>query len=193
MKLFLDIDTQIDFLFPAGALYSPGAERVIAPVAKLNRHAAANGIPLISTMCAHSENSAEFADWPPHCVVGTVGQRKPAATLVEKRVVVPSRPGADIDLSGAQQIIVEKDELDVFTNPNFSPLLDRIGADEFYVYGVLIEYCVRRAIAGLLKRGADVSLVSEATAAADDAHARAILDTFVSSGLKLLTLEQAVY
>ena len=28
MKLYFDIDTQIDFLFPAGALYVPGAERL---------------------------------------------------------------------------------------------------------------------------------------------------------------------
>src|SRR5689334_10348127 len=39
MRAFFDIDTQIDFLFPAGALYSPGAERIIEPVARLNRFA----------------------------------------------------------------------------------------------------------------------------------------------------------
>src|SRR6185437_14578387 len=36
-KAFFDIDTQIDILFPAGALYAPGAERVVEPVARLNR------------------------------------------------------------------------------------------------------------------------------------------------------------
>ena len=29
MKAFFDIDTQIDFLFPAGSLYVPGAERLL--------------------------------------------------------------------------------------------------------------------------------------------------------------------
>ena len=37
--LFVDVDTQNDFVLPAGALYAPGAEHVIPAVAKLNRYA----------------------------------------------------------------------------------------------------------------------------------------------------------
>jgi nicotinamidase-related amidase len=58
--VFFDIDTQIDFLFPAGALYAPGAEKIIGTVATLNRYAAKHGIPVVSTMDAHSENDPEF-------------------------------------------------------------------------------------------------------------------------------------
>ena len=32
-QLFFDVDTQIDFLFPAGSLYVPGAEKLIPTVA----------------------------------------------------------------------------------------------------------------------------------------------------------------
>ena len=46
--VFFDIDTQIDFLFPAGALYAPGAEKIIGTVAKLNHHAAKHRIPVVS-------------------------------------------------------------------------------------------------------------------------------------------------
>ena len=28
--VFMDVDTQLDFLYPAGALYVPGAERLIS-------------------------------------------------------------------------------------------------------------------------------------------------------------------
>jgi len=45
-NVFFDIDTQLDFVTPAGALYAPGAERIIAAVAQLNRHAGASGIVL---------------------------------------------------------------------------------------------------------------------------------------------------
>ena len=31
--VFFDIDTQIDFMYPAGALYVPGAERIVPVVA----------------------------------------------------------------------------------------------------------------------------------------------------------------
>src|SRR5579863_10023282 len=81
MKAFFDIDTQIDFVSPTGALYGPGAERVVPAVAALNRYAGAHGIPLISTMCAHPVDAREFQVWPPHCIVGTAGQQKAPATL----------------------------------------------------------------------------------------------------------------
>ena len=110
MKAFFDIDTQIDFVFPAGALYGAGAERVIPEVAALNRYAGEHGIPLISTMCAHPEDAGEFQVWPPHCVIGTIGQRKPAATLLG---------------DPEKQILIEKDDLDMFSNPKILPLLDK--------------------------------------------------------------------
>ena len=38
--VFFDVDTQLDFLYPAGALYVPGAERIVPAIARLNRFAA---------------------------------------------------------------------------------------------------------------------------------------------------------
>jgi nicotinamidase/pyrazinamidase len=146
MLAYFDIDTQLDFMVPAGALYVPGAEKLIPKVAELNRYAAANGIPVISTMCAHTEDAAEFKQWPPHCVVGTFGQRKPQSTILE--------PG--------KQIIVEKNELDVFSNPDFLPMLDRMNITECAVYGVLMDYCVGLAAKGLRESGRTVTLRTEA-------------------------------
>jgi nicotinamidase/pyrazinamidase len=148
-------------MVPAGALYVPGAEHILPKVAELNRYAAAHGIVVISTVCAHTEDAAEFRQWPPHCVSGTFGQLKPAITLLEKRVTIPITP-CDIDVSGVQQIIVEKNELDVFSNPNFAPLLDKLGVTECEVYGVLMDYCVGLASMGLLKTGRAVKLRREA-------------------------------
>ena len=76
--VFFDIDTQIDFLYPAGALYVPGAERLVPLIARLNRIAPA----LVSTLDAHSENDPEFQSYPPHCVAGALasGSREEAET-----------------------------------------------------------------------------------------------------------------
>jgi nicotinamidase/pyrazinamidase len=189
-KAFFDIDTQIDFIFPAGALYAPGAEKVIDPVTRLNRFAAENGIPLISSMCAHPEDAEEFKVWPPHCVVGTFGQQKPAATLLEKRVVIPNAT-AELNVAGAQQIIVEKNDLDLFSNPNIGALLERIGADEFYVYGVFTEYCVNCAASGLARRRGKVFLVSDAIAAVDDTKGRETTARLLGAGAELVSLEEA--
>ena len=191
MKAFFDIDTQIDFVFPAGAFYGPGAERVIPATARLNRHAAARGIPLISTVCAHPEDAPEFRTWPPHCVVGTVGQGKPQSTLLPKRVTIPSRP-ADVNIEDAQQIILEKDDLDLFTNPNLAGLLDRLGTDECIVYGVFTDYCVKCAITGLLASGRGVSLVTEATAHLSPAEGERVVKNFMESGGKRIALADAL-
>lgn len=181
MKAFFDIDTQIDFLFPAGALYGPGSERLVAPVAALNHYAGNHGIPLISTTCAHPEDAEEFEVWPPHCIVGTVGQLKPAATLLEKRVTIPNVP-AELNVAGAQQIILEKNALDMFSNPNVHALLDKLDIDECFVYGVFTEYCVKGALMGLLQTGRRVSLVTKATAHLDKAAGDTVVAEFLAAG-----------
>ena len=51
---FFDIDSQLDFLYPSGALYVPKAERIVPAIAALNRYAAANGIQVVSTTDAQT-------------------------------------------------------------------------------------------------------------------------------------------
>ena len=184
--VFVDVDTQFDFILPAGALYAPGAETILARVAALNQFAAARSIPLISTMDAQSEDDPEFLEWHPHCVVGTISQGKPASTLLEKRVVIPSRR-AQFDFRGAQQIILEKQNVDMFTNENVEAILDELATERFVVYGLVTEVCVRCAAAGLLRRGKRVELVEDAVRAIDEQAAHVFLESFVSSGGVLTT------
>ena len=158
---FFDIDTQIDFLFPAGALYVPGAERLIPALSRLNHYAAAHGIPLVSSTCSHAEDDPEFREWPPHCVAGTVGQLKPSETLLEKSAVIGVAAG-EYPIAGAGQILFEKNQLNITSSPNFQPLLKRLAADSYVVYGVVTEYCVRLAALALLETGKPVSLVTDA-------------------------------
>src|SRR5215475_4985300 len=159
--VFFDIDSQLDFVYPSGALYVPGAEHVIPAIARLNRYAAAHGIPVVSTVDAHTENDPEFQVWPHHCVAGTLGQRKAEATLLERRVVIPNRP-IDLAIDGAQQIIIEKQDIDAFTVPNLERVIERIDADRYVVYGVVTEVCVLHAARGLLKTGKPVTVVTDA-------------------------------
>jgi nicotinamidase/pyrazinamidase len=185
MKTVLfDVDTQIDFLFPAGALYVPGSERIFPLVAKLNHWAAGQGIPVISTVDAHAENDPEFGNWPPHCVVGTLGQRKPEATLLERRVSVPSH-AANVDVAGAQQILLEKQSVDCFTNANIHKVLDALEAERCLVFGVVTEICVKNALFGLLKTRRQVELVGDVTKSLNREEARAMAAEFrISGGLK---------
>jgi nicotinamidase/pyrazinamidase len=189
--VFFDIDTQIDFLFPAGALYVPGAERLLPALAQLTRYAAEHLIPVVASMDAHAEDDPEFQLWPPHCVAGTQGQRKPADLLLERRVTIPTTPG-EYAIEGAQQIVVEKQALDVFSNPNLPRLLEQLEADRYVVYGVATEYCVRCAITGLLKTGARVELVGDGVQEIDAAGAQLTLSEFAAAGGCLTTLAEVM-
>jgi nicotinamidase/pyrazinamidase len=184
---FFDIDTQIDFLFPAGSLYVPGAERLIPALERLNHFAGEHGIPLVSSMCAHTENDPEFRDWPAHCVVGTAGQLKPQELLLEKRVTLSVAPGV-CPIEGAQQILFEKNQLDITTSPNFRPLLANLAADRYVVYGVVTEYCVRFAALALLETGKPVSLVADAIQTLDAAASAKTLREFTERGGQLATV-----
>ncbi|HLJ47913.1 MAG TPA: isochorismatase family protein [Bryobacteraceae bacterium] len=165
--VFFDVDTQIDFMYPTGALYVPGAERILPLIAELNRKAPV----VISTMCAHSEDDPEFAIYGHHCVVGTVGQQKPPATLLN---------------DPARQIILEKQQLDCFSNPRLTPLLERLNADRYVVYGVVTEICVQFAAFGLLKTGKPVNIVENAVRSLDEAKARAMFSEFTAAGGRLI-------
>jgi nicotinamidase/pyrazinamidase len=184
---FFDIDSQLDFLYPSGALYVPGAERILPAIARLNRYAAQHGIPVVSTVDAHTENDLEFKIWPHHCVAGTHGQRKAEATLLERRVVVPNR-ACELAIEGAQQIVVEKQTVDVFAAPNLHRVVERLNADSCVVYGVVTEICVLYAVRGLLKTGKQVTVVTDAveTLRAEDS-ARALAEV-CADGARLARL-----
>jgi nicotinamidase/pyrazinamidase len=169
--VFVDVDSQLDFLYPAGALYVPRAERIVPAIAHLNRYAAQCGIPVVSTTDAHFEDDPEFRVWPRHCVAGTLGQRKAESTLLERRVTIPNRE-CDLAIAGAQQIVVEKQTVDVFAAPNLARVLDRLSADRYVVFGVVTEICVLYAARGLLELGKSVMVVTDAieTLKADDSE-----------------------
>jgi len=141
---YIDVDTQLDFVVPAGALYVPGAELILPRVGELNREAIAAGHLLIATMDAHSENDPEFLSWSHHCVVGSLGQRKAEQTIVR----------------GLR--LVEKQSVDCFTNPEMTKILRSEGVEEAVVYGVVTEICVLNAVRGLMDRGIRVQVVANA-------------------------------
>jgi len=175
--VFFDIDTQIDFVYPAGALYVPGAERILPVIGELNRRAPV----VISSMDAHSEDDPEFRIYPHHCVVGTAGQHKPAITLLEPRATAPG------PAEGVRQWILEKQKLDCFSSPHLVPLLEQLKAERYVVYGVVTEICVWHAAFGLLKLRKPVEIVTDAVMALDEDKARDTFSRFSTSGGKLTT------
>jgi nicotinamidase/pyrazinamidase len=174
--VFFDVDTQLDFLYPAGALYVPGAEQILPALARLTQFAVQNKLQIISTADAHSEDDPEFKLWKPHCVLGTLGQHKSAATQ--------AMPG--------QQIVIEKQKLDAFSSPKLRPLLVDLNADRYVLYGVVTELCVRCAAQGLLQTGARVELVSDAIKSLSVADERSFFQEFQEQGGILTTTAEVL-
>ncbi len=190
--LFWDVDTQADFIDPSGKLYVPGAEAIVPQLGRLTQWARSHSVLVIASACAHHRGDPEFQQYPPHCLVGTPGQEKIPETRLPKALVVPDRqcelPG---DFSAYQQIILEKQELDVFSNPNAEGVLHHIGPWlEIVVYGVVTEICVSYAARGLLQRGHRVRIVSDAVHALDRTAADRFLGQISRSGAGLVTTDE---
>ena len=192
--VFVDVDTQLDFLYPAGALAVPDGAALAPGLAELTRFAAANKITILSTTDAHGENDPEFREWPPHCVFGTIGQKKSLATLLPQSTVMPN-----VEITADQlrayaesaQLIVEKQNIDCFTNVNLGSLLDALRAERFVVYGVVAEVCVEKALFGLLQHGGRVECVADAIRAISEPKMRNMLAHFQAAGGILTTIAKA--
>jgi len=191
-RIFVDIDTQFDFLAPSGRLYVPGAERIVPNLRRLVV-AAAGRIPILSSADAHVPDDPEFAQFPPHCVRGTAGQQKLDATLLLNRAVLepaPLVPNPAELLGRYDQIIFRKTTLDVFGNPNFARIIEEIDVGCYIVFGVATDYCVRAAAMGLRKRGRPVTLVVDAVAAVSVEGAQRTCDELRCAGARFSTTDE---
>ena len=153
--VFIDIDTQFDFMLPKGKLYVPEAEKLVPNLKLLTQAAFKNDILIISSVDAHSKNDPEFKQFPSHCVMGSRGQKKIPQALLKKHIFIPrkilTRKELFDKIKGRDQIIIEKNTYDAFTNFNLSRLLKPF--NEAFVYGVALDYCVKYAVLGLYKAG----------------------------------------
>jgi len=163
--IFWEVDVQADFMLPGGKLYVPGAEKLLPNIRKLTDAARRGQVFLVSHGDFHPANDPEFKHFPPHCLKGTAGAEFVPEALAENFVRVENDVNARLpdDLFEYQQIILEKQTLDIFETRHADALVERLGnAAEFVVFGVVTEYCVSCAVKGLLKRKRRVAVVRDA-------------------------------
>ena len=190
---FWDVDTQVDFLDPGGRLYVPGSEKIVPNLRLLTAWASQQKIPVISSACAHQAGDPELEIYGQHCMAGTPGQQKIPQTLLPGRLVVANRPVTLPDLKPFQQVIIEKQAFDVFTNPHAEQVVQQFGRGlRIVLYGVVTEICVACAVRGLRDRGYQVELVSDAVTALDERKAAAFVEDFLARGGKLVHAAEVV-
>ncbi len=193
--VFVDIDTQRDFLDPWGALAMEGSASIRPNLGRLTNHARRQGIPVLATACAHTRDDAELKIFPPHCLAGSPGQGRITETAwapAEDVVVAVDGP-VELPEELPPHMTLEKREIDVFSNPRAASIVDRFNRDRptFVVYGVATDYCVGVAIQGLLERGCKVAVVVDAVLAIERRSEAALLKKLVDRGA-VLTLTEDV-
>jgi nicotinamidase/pyrazinamidase len=194
--VFWEVDTQADFMLPGGKLYVPGAEKRVANMKRLVDAARAGKVFLVSSTDQHSPGDPEFQRFPPHCVRGTSGAEILPELKAAKIAAIPNdrdfQPPASLE--DTQQVVLEKQTLDVFDNPNTEKLLGRFPENsEFVVFGVVTELCVNLAAKGLLDRGLRVAIVTDAIETLDPKEGQRTLDDLAKRGARMISTDDALH
>ncbi len=204
-----NVDTQNDFMNADGALAVPDAAKIRDNLSKIFKSAAKNNIPINGSADDHNEKSAEFAgnggQFPDHCIGGTEGQLNiPETFLGSEKVGVLRWDGEYSHDELAQklskpQVILTKDDNDVFTNKYISVVLEKIPKNStIYVIGVATEYCDRCAVVGLVKWSNDnnknwtVAVVTDAIKEISEEGRARTFEEFKGLGVKFVTTSEVL-
>lgn len=174
--IFWDADTQYDFMMPDGKLYMKGADRIIPAVSDVRAMALDHGCSIIASQDWHSLNNPEISaapdyktTFPPHCMAGTPGAARVGylGTLpIDYIDREPHNPGELAELVQSDQfhIVIRKEAISVFSNPNTVRLFESIDPGRVVVFGVALDVCIEDTLRNLtLWPGVRLTLVKDAT------------------------------
>jgi len=190
-----EVDVQADFVLPGGKLYVPGAEKLLPNIRRLTDAARQGRVFLVSSGDFHAADDPEFKIFPPHCVRGTPGAELVPEALTEKLFRMPNQADLRLpdDFSPYQQILLEKQTLDVFESRHADALVRRVGdRAEFIVFGVVTEYCVSLAAKGLVERGKRIALVTDAIETLKPEEGQKAIAEIERLGARLITTAQVL-
>ena len=200
MKVFFDVDTQVDFMMPRGKLYvGPAALEALPVLKKLTSKAVKQDIMILGEVDRHFKDDKELArnggPYPDHCMDGTSGQHKIAETLPDNPLFIENRRYGRSEVedlvNGNRWLYLEKQSLDVFTNPNTETVLNMLGVTDAVVYGVVTELCVDVVVCEFVSRGIDVTVIEDAVCALDRTSARKAVENWKEKGVAVIKMADA--
>lgn len=172
--VFLNVDTQKDFMNKDGALYIPNVETIKPNLVKLTNFAKNNCIQVIATMDSHygtekyKDIETELQKWggpfPNHCMVGSPGWNQIDETKVDGT------------------IFIEKQNYDMFSNPKTEKIFDKTDRETIVIYGVATDYCIKAAVLGLLKLKYKTIVIEDAIMGVDKKTTKEALKGMESKG-----------
>lgn len=190
-NLFLDIDTQVDFMNIDGALYVPGAELIKQNIASLLKCAVNSGAKVISSIDTHFIDDPEFEKFPAHCIKNSYGHQKIDETLLDNHFIVSISHKGKIPETN-NQYIIEKNKFSLFSNPHVDVLLNQISPQKVFVFGVATDYCVKHAVLGLLERDYDVTIITDAIKGVNEEESQDFIDFAMMTGVELASTKDVL-
>ncbi|MGH7592772.1 MAG: cysteine hydrolase family protein [Gemmatimonadales bacterium] len=202
-----DVDTQYDFVMAGGKLAVPGAEAIIPNLEALTGWAHRSGTPIVATADDHDVGHTEISDqpdwmttFPPHCMRGTAGQRKIAATSLHHPLLFQPVPLDAAEVAAAVgthrgDILLNKPGTDVFRwNPNAANVLATLAPERVIIYGVATDICTRAAVAGLarLRPQASLVIVVDAIRGINEVASAALLVAWRATGHLVMTTAEVI-
>lgn len=196
-----DVDTQVDFMEPAGRLYVPGAAERREAMGRLVRAARDLGIAHVASADDHVLTDAEISEtpdfvttFPSHCMRGTHGaDRIPETAQLDPLVLEPIVYQDLAELARRhREFLLLKQSTDVFTNPNAAALLEYLQPTDVIVFGVATDVCDHAAIIGLRDRGWTVAFVEDAASGLSDERVAACTAEWRERGVRFTTTAAVV-
>ncbi len=173
---------------PRGALYVPNALTIRDNLKKLFDFAQEHEIKVLSSVDAHIIGDQEFEYFPPHCIKGTSGIKKIDVTKCKDLIVIENtKQQIPPFILNRQQIIVEKQSLDLFDNINTDNIISTFKAEFYVIFGVATDYCVKSAALGLRNRKYAVSLVTDAVKAITPEGEKRAMEEMKDAGVTFIT------
>ncbi len=199
--LFWDVDTQFDFMNSRGNLYVPGAEEIIDNVSETRRLALDNGFSMLADIDWHSRENAEISDspdykqtFPPHCMAGSPGAERVGylGKVPIEYVEIDKMPDEALrKLVDKEQfhVVIKKNSLDVFDNPNTDALVELLRPAQVVVFGVALDFCVYYALRGLIKyKVPRPAVLKDVTKGLGEKPEREIFDELGKMGVEIIEL-----
>lgn len=204
--IFWDVDTQFDFMNPKGRLYVPGAEKIIDNISRVRTFALAGGYSIIASTDWHNYEDEEISNNPdnmntfnPHCIAGEPGSER-TGNLGE--IPIGEVPTEKLDTEQLKKlisreqfhIVIRKNKLNVFSNPNTQDLLKLLHPSAIIIFGVALDLCVYQTVTELLNRvDADLILLRDAVKGLGSKKDQDVFHEFTKKGVqikKILQLEK---
>jgi nicotinamidase/pyrazinamidase len=201
--VFWDADTQYDFLMPDGRLYVEGADQIIPAIDEIRAMALDHGCSIIASQDWHSTDNPEISDtpdyrdtFPPHCMAGTPGAQRIGylgRLPIDYVDLEPRNPGELEELVQGKQfhIVIRKEAISVFSNPNTVPLLESAAPERIIVFGFALDVCVADTLRGLARfPGIQLLLARDATRGLGIVPDEQVLDELQKMGVEITELSR---